>query len=54
MITAGISAKYANPTNSDINDTPGPDVAVKDRAPFHAAPMTIPIDDNSSSAWTMA
>ena len=33
---------------------PGPEVVVKAREPFQAAPITMPIDDNSSSAWTMA
>ncbi len=27
---------------------------MKERAPFQAAPMTMPIDANSSSAWMMA
>ena len=40
--------------NSVISDTPGPDVAVKARAPFQPAPMTMPIEANSSSACTMA
>ena len=52
--TAGISAKYASPMNSCISDIPGPDVAVKARAPFHAAPITMPIDASSSSACTIA
>src|SRR3954471_17761911 len=54
MITAGISAKYASPMNSCISEMPGPDVAVKARAPFQAAPMTMPIEASSSSACTMA
>jgi Na+-transporting NADH:ubiquinone oxidoreductase subunit NqrF len=33
---------------------PGPEVAVKARAPFQAAPITMPIEASSSSAWTMA
>src|SRR5438046_8859159 len=33
---------------------PGPEVAVKARAPFHDAPMTIPIEASSSSPCTMA
>src|SRR3974390_77139 len=33
---------------------PGPDVAVNARAPFQEAPMTMPIEASSSSAWTMA
>src|SRR3984885_12911106 len=53
-ITAGISAKYASPKNSCISEIPGPDVAVKARAPFQAAPMTMPIEASSSSACTMA
>src|SRR5712691_5396911 len=54
MITSGISAKYASPMNSDISDIPGPEVAVKARAPFHPAPMAMPTDASSSSPWTMA
>src|ERR1700735_3777985 len=53
-ITAGISAKYANPRNSCISEMPGPEVAVKARAPFQAAPITMPIEASSSSACTMA
>src|SRR6185503_3948914 len=53
-ITAGTSAKYARPRNSCISEMPGPEVAVKARAPFQAAPITMPIDDSSSSAWMMA
>ncbi|MND03138.1 hypothetical protein D3C83_228190 [compost metagenome] len=33
---------------------PGPDVEVKAREPFQAAPITMPIEASSSSAWTMA
>ena len=33
-MTAGISAKYARPMNSCISEMPGPEVAVKARAPF--------------------
>ena len=33
---------------------PGPDVAVKARAPFQAAPMTMPIEASSSSPCTIA
>ena len=33
---------------------PGPDVAVKARAPFQPAPITVPIAEISSSACTMA
>src|SRR5580704_2494755 len=54
MITAGISAKYERPMNSCISEMPGPDVAVNARAPFQAAPMTMPIDASSSSACTIA
>src|SRR5512133_2298964 len=54
MIVAGISAKYASPMNSVISDTPGPEVAVNARAPFHPAPITMPIDASSSSACTIA
>src|ERR1700739_656760 len=54
MIPAGISAKYANPMNSCISEMPGPEVVVKARAPFQAAPITMPIEASSSSACTMA
>ena len=37
-----------------MSDTPAPEVAVKARAPFHEAPMTMPMAASSSSAWTMA
>src|SRR5215203_621834 len=40
--------------NSLISEIPGPDVAVNERAPFQAAPITIPIDASSSSACTIA
>ena len=40
--------------NSVISDTPGPEVAVKARAPFHPAPTTMPMEAISSSACTMA
>src|SRR5580693_7220224 len=53
-ITAGISAKYERPMNSCINEMPGPEVEVKARAPFQPAPITMPIEASSSSAWTMA
>src|SRR3984885_3459215 len=33
---------------------PGPEVAVKERAPFQAAPITAPMAEISSSAWMMA
>ena len=33
---------------------PGPEVAVKARAPFQEAPITMPIEASSSSACTMA
>src|ERR1700683_1283128 len=54
MITAGISAKYESPMNSCISEIPGPDVAVNARAPFQLAPMTMPMEASSSSAWMMA
>ncbi len=53
-ITDGISAKYASPMNSVMRETPGPEVQVKARAPFHAAPITMPMEASSSSACTMA
>src|SRR5213075_2227039 len=40
--------------NSVISDTPGPEVQVNARAPFQPAPITMPIDAISSSAWTIA
>ncbi len=40
--------------NSVISEMPGPAVAVKARAPFHDAPITMPIEASSSSPWTMA
>src|SRR6202021_1736354 len=40
--------------NSCISEMPGPEVAVKARAPFHDAPMTMPIEASSSSPCTMA
>src|ERR1700742_3512133 len=54
MITAGISAKYESPMNSVIKEIPGPEVAVKACAPFHEAPITMPIEASSSSPCTMA
>src|ERR1700681_190371 len=54
MITAGISAKYERPMNSCISEMPGPEVAVKARAPFQDAPITVPMAEISSSDWTMA
>src|SRR5205085_9906757 len=54
MITPGISAKYERPMNSVIRDMPGREVAVKARAPFQDAPITMPIDASSSSPCTMA
>src|ERR1700727_2480892 len=54
MMTAGISAKYERPMNSCISEMPGPEVAVKARAPFQDAPITMPIEASSSSPWTMA
>jgi hypothetical protein len=40
--------------NSLISEIPGPEVAVKARAPFQPAPATMPIEASSSSAWMMA
>src|SRR6185503_20453186 len=40
--------------NSVISETPGPDVAVKARAPCQPAPTTMPIEAISSSPWMMA
>src|SRR5687767_15148014 len=40
--------------NSDISEMPGPEVEVKARAPFQPAPVTMPIEASSSSAWMMA
>src|SRR4051812_2788592 len=40
--------------NSVISEMPGPEVAVKAQAPFHDAPITMPIEASSSSPWTMA
>ena len=40
--------------NSVISEMPGPEVLVKARAPFQPAPITMPIEASSSSAWTMA
>src|ERR1700674_1180616 len=40
--------------NSCIKEMPGPEVAVKARAPFHDAPITMPIEASSSSPCTMA
>src|SRR6516162_2598389 len=40
--------------NSVISEMPGPEVAVKARAPFQDAPITMPIEASSSSPWTMA
>jgi hypothetical protein len=40
--------------NSLMSDMPGPLVAVKARAPFQPAPVTIPIEASSSSAWMIA
>src|SRR6266849_2794649 len=53
-MTAGISAKYESPMNSVISEMPGPEVAVKARAPFQEAPITMPIEASSSSPCTMA
>src|SRR4029434_6476768 len=40
--------------NSCISEMPGPLVAVKARAPFQPAPVTMPMEASSSSAWMMA
>src|SRR5471032_1837959 len=40
--------------NSVISEMPGPEVAVKARAPFQDAPITMPIEASSSSPCTMA
>ena len=40
--------------NSVIKLTPGPEVAVKARAPFQPAPVIMPTEAISSSACTMA
>ena len=40
--------------NSFISEMPGPLVAVKARAPFQFAPITMPIAASSSSAWITA
>src|ERR1700748_2451016 len=53
-ITAGIAAKETKPINSVIKEMPGPEVAVKARAPFQDAPITIPIEASSSSPCTIA
>ena len=37
-----------------MSDTPGPDVVVNAREPFHAAPITMPIEASSSSACRIA
>ena len=37
-----------------MSEMPGPDVAVKARAPFHMAPITMPTAASSSSAWMKA
>src|SRR5215212_8961978 len=40
--------------NSLISEMPGPDVDVNARAPFQPAPVTMPIEASSSSAWMIA
>jgi hypothetical protein len=40
--------------NSVISEMPGPEVQVNALAPFQPAPMTMPIEAISSSAWMMA
>jgi hypothetical protein len=54
MMVTGISAKYARPMNSLMSEMPGPEVAVKARAPFQPAPVTMPMLASSSSAWMIA
>lgn len=39
--------------NSLISEMPGPEVGVKARAPFQPAPIAMPIEASSSSAWMM-
>src|SRR3954454_18232983 len=39
--------------SSLISEMPGPDVDVKERAPFQLAPSTMPMADSSSSACRM-
>src|SRR5262249_23029737 len=40
--------------NSCMSEMPGPEVQVNARAPFQEAPITMPMDASSSSAWMMA
>src|SRR6188474_3391170 len=40
--------------NSVMSEIPGPEVAVKARAPFQPAPIAMPIDESSSSPWMIA
>src|SRR4030095_8973683 len=40
--------------NSCISEMPGPEVAVKARAPFQEAPITMPMEASSSSPCTIA
>ena len=40
--------------NSCMSEMPGPEVQVNARAPFHAAPITMPIEASSSSPWMIA
>src|ERR1044072_2547195 len=54
MISAGVSAKYDRPMISVISEMPGPEVAEKSRAPFHDAPITMPMEASSSSPCTIA
>src|SRR5687767_15236961 len=48
-VTVGISAMDERPSISDINERPGPEVAVIDFAPAKDAPTTAPIAASSSS-----
>ena len=50
----GFRRNRRGPRNSCISEMPGPEVAVKARAPFQPAPITMPIEASSSSAWTIA
>src|SRR3989304_3532714 len=50
--TIGTSAATASPIDSDINASPGPEVAVSDGTPPNDAPIIMLTDASSSSAWT--
>ncbi len=51
-ITTGISAAWARPMASCINDSPGPAVAVMARAPAAPAPIAVVMAEISSSHWS--